>query len=133
MRNSLDYAVWKDRKLVVATIRPSMSPLRNSRLVRRCTPSQPALEAPPGYPTIVAAWRRAWEHVVPFFIFPSDIRGVIYTADAIGNMNRQLRKTIKNRGQRLNNAKPPRLQKSDTPLEAIRSPSTWAKGIGSVL
>jgi transposase-like protein len=26
------------------------------------------------YPTIVAAWERAWEHVMPFFIFPPDIR-----------------------------------------------------------
>lgn len=47
----------------------------------------------------MAAWERAWEHVVPFFIFPPDIRRVIYTTNAIENMNRQLRKIIKNRGQ----------------------------------
>ena len=30
------------------------------------------------YPMIVAAWQRAWENVTPFFVFPPDIRRVIY-------------------------------------------------------
>ena len=32
---------------------------------------------------IVAAWQRAWENVTPFFVFPPDIRRVIYTTNAI--------------------------------------------------
>ena len=31
------------------------------------------------YPAIVPAWRRAWEHVVPMFAFPPQIRKTIYT------------------------------------------------------
>lgn len=31
------------------------------------------------YPTVVAAWRRAWDRVIPFFVFPPAIRKVIYT------------------------------------------------------
>ena len=31
------------------------------------------------YPAIGQAWRRAWEHVVPFFAFASGIRTMIYT------------------------------------------------------
>ena len=50
------------------------------------------------YPTIVAAWQRAWEHVTPFFMFPPDIRRVIYTTNAIESLNMQLRKIIKTRG-----------------------------------
>jgi transposase-like protein len=35
------------------------------------------------YPTIGQAWRRAWEHVVPFFAFPPAVRKMIYTTNAV--------------------------------------------------
>jgi putative transposase len=47
---------------------------------------------------VTAAWRRAWTHVVPFFAFPPAIRRVLYTTNALENVNRQLRKIIKTRG-----------------------------------
>jgi putative transposase len=47
---------------------------------------------------IVAAWQRAWENVTPFFVFPPDIKRVIYTTNAIESLNMQLRKIIKTRG-----------------------------------
>ena len=33
------------------------------------------------FPTVVASWRRAWTHIIPFFAFPPDIRRLIYTND----------------------------------------------------
>ena len=33
------------------------------------------------YPAIGAAWRRAWDYVVPFFAFAPGIRKMIYTTD----------------------------------------------------
>ena len=50
------------------------------------------------YPTIVQSWRRAWEHVIPFFAFPPEVRRVIYTTNAIESVNARLRKIIKTRG-----------------------------------
>ena len=50
------------------------------------------------YPPIVAAWRRAWEQVIPFFAYPLEVRRVIYTTNAIESLHMQLRKIIKNRG-----------------------------------
>lgn len=47
------------------------------------------------YPTVAAAWRRAWDRVIPFFVFPQAIRKVIYTTNAIESVNAQLRKIIK--------------------------------------
>lgn len=44
---------------------------------------------------MVAAWRRAWDWVIPFFAFPSPIRRVIYTTNAIESINARLRKVIK--------------------------------------
>ncbi len=36
-----------------------------------------------GIPAIGLAWRRAWEHVVPFFAFAPGVRKMIYTTDEI--------------------------------------------------
>jgi len=49
------------------------------------------------FPTVVAAWRNAWERVIPFFAFPPAVRKVIYTTNAIESVNAQLRKSIKAR------------------------------------
>ena len=50
------------------------------------------------YPTISQMWRNHWEHVIPFFDYPQDIRKVIYTTNAIESLNRSLRKVIKTKG-----------------------------------
>lgn len=50
------------------------------------------------YPTISPIWRRNWERVVPFLVYPDEIRRVIYTTNAIESVNMSLRKIIKNRG-----------------------------------
>jgi transposase-like protein len=50
------------------------------------------------FPTVVAAWRRAWTQVIPFFAFPPAIRRVIYTTNAIESVNARVRKIIKTRG-----------------------------------
>ena len=97
IRNSLDYAGWQDRKAVAAALRPIYA-------AASAQAAEQALQAfadgPWGtrYPTIVAAWQRAWENVTPFFVFPPDIRRVIYTTNAIESLNMQLRKIIKTRG-----------------------------------
>ncbi|MFM0313205.1 IS256 family transposase [Paraburkholderia sp. RL17-383-BIF-A] len=97
IRNSLEYASYKDRKSVAAALRPVYAAANEQA-------AQQALEAfaegPWGakYPTIVQSWRRAWENVTPFFVFPPDIRRVVYTTNAIESLNMQLRKIIKTRG-----------------------------------
>jgi transposase-like protein len=51
------------------------------------------------FPTVVAAWRRAWAHVIPFFAFPPEIRRVIYTTNALERLNARVRKIIRSRGR----------------------------------
>ena len=46
----------------------------------------------------MAAWRRAWDRVIPFFAFSPAVRRVIYTTNAIESLHSQLRKIIKTRG-----------------------------------
>jgi transposase-like protein len=97
IRNSLDYASWKDRKPLAAAL----------RLIYAAANAEAALAALDAFedsdwgrkfPTVVAAWRRAWDQVIPFFAFPSAIRRVIYTTNAIESINARLRKIIKTRG-----------------------------------
>ena len=97
IRSSLDYASWKDRKLLAAALKP----------VYTAPSAEAAAEAlgefergPWGqkYPTVVASWRRAWDRVIPFFAFPPAVRRVVYTTNAIESLHSQLRKIIKTRG-----------------------------------
>lgn len=97
IRNSLDYASWKERKLLAAAIRP----IYTAASAEAAEAELDAFEQGPWgqkFPTVVAAWRRAWSHVIPFFAFPPQIRRVIYTTNAIESINSQLRKIIKSRG-----------------------------------
>jgi putative transposase len=97
IRNSLDYASWKDRKPLAAAIKPIYT-------AANAEAAQGELDAfeqgtwGQRFPTVVAAWRRAWSHVIPFFAFPPQIRRVIYTTNAIESINARLRKIIKSRG-----------------------------------
>jgi putative transposase len=97
IRNSLDYASWKDRKPLAAALRPIYA-------AARAEAAAAALDAFADgewgrkFPTVVAAWRRAWDQVIPFFTFPPEIRRVIYTTNAIESVNARLRKIIKTRG-----------------------------------
>lgn len=97
IRNSLDYANWKERKALAAAIKP----IYQAPSAEAAEAELAAFEAGPWgkkFPTVVAAWRRAWSHVIPFFTFPAPIRKVIYTTNAIESVNAQLRKIIKTRG-----------------------------------
>jgi len=49
------------------------------------------------YPSISKSWRSHWQHIIPFFAYPPEIRKVIYTTNAIESMNSSLRKVIKSK------------------------------------
>ncbi len=97
IRNSLDYASWKDRKALAAAIKP----IYTAASAEAALAELEAFEAGQWgakFPTVAAAWRRNWDKVIPFFAFPAHIRRVIYTTNAIESVNARLRKIIKTRG-----------------------------------
>ena len=97
IRNSLDYAGWDKRRELAKALKPIYQALNAEAAEQALL----AFEAGPWgkqYPTVVAAWKRAWDRVIPFFVFPPAIRKVIYTTNAIESVNAQLRKIIKTRG-----------------------------------
>jgi transposase-like protein len=97
LRHSLDYAGWKERKALAAALRP----IYTAPSAETAGAELDAFERGSWgtrFPTVVASWRRAWTHVIPFFAFPPEIRRVIYTTNALESVHGQLRKIIKTRG-----------------------------------
>jgi transposase-like protein len=97
IRNSLDYASWKDRKAVAAALRPIYTAPSAEASDAALTAFEQS-EWGAKLPHVAAAWRRAWDYVTPFFAFPPEIRRVIYTTNAIESVNARIRKVIKTRG-----------------------------------
>ena len=97
IRNSLDYASWKDRKALAAAIRPIYA-AASAEAAEAALDAFAEGEWGRKFPTVVAAWRRVWAQVIPFFAFPPEIRRVIYTTNAIESLNARVRKIIKTRG-----------------------------------
>jgi putative transposase len=93
MRNCMRYVPWKDRKAVAADLKPIYQ-------ATTLAESEAALDGfaakwDQTYPAISQIWIRHWEHVIPLFDYPREIRRVIYTTNAIESLNRSLRKVIK--------------------------------------
>jgi putative transposase len=96
IRNSLSFVTWKDRKAIL----PSIKAIYRAENADAALQRLEEFEAQWGkrYPAIGQAWRRSWQHVIPFFAFAPGIRKMIYTTNAVEALNRSLRKIIKTRG-----------------------------------
>ncbi len=96
VRHALRYVVWKER-------RPVARDLRAIYGAPTLSEAEDALENfaqlwDQKYPTISASWRRDWKRLTVFFDYPSEIRKVIYTTNAIESLNYSLRKVLKKTG-----------------------------------
>ncbi|WP_417789025.1 IS256 family transposase [Terasakiella pusilla] len=96
IRNSLNFVGWKEKKAVATDLK---------EVYRAKTDEDAALKLDEfeekwgtKFPSIAKSWRNNWEHVIPFFAYPEEIRKIIYTTNAIESLNMSLRKIIKNRG-----------------------------------
>ena len=97
IRHSLDFGNWKERKPLAMALRP----IYTAPNAEAAAAALDAFERGPWgvkFPTVVASWRRAWTHVIPFFAFPPDVRRLIYTTNALESVHARLRKIIKTRG-----------------------------------
>ena len=97
IRNSLDYASWKDRKELAAALKPIYTAVSAEAAAEAMDEFERSAWGQK-FPTVVASWRRAWDRVIPFFAFPPAVRRVIYTTNAIESLHSRLRKIIKTRG-----------------------------------
>jgi putative transposase len=95
VRASLHYVTWQDRKAVVSDLKPIYRATTADEAERQLTEFESKWSK---YPAIARLWREQWEHVIPFFAFPVEVRKVVYTTNAVESLHMSLRKVIKTRG-----------------------------------
>ncbi|PHM67629.1 transposase [Xenorhabdus stockiae] len=95
IRNNLRYVSWKDAKAVV----------KDLKQIYQAPTEEIALQALDAfaeqwdgrYPQISRSWRENWDNLSTFFAYPTEIRKVIYTTNAIESLNSVIRHAIKKR------------------------------------
>ena len=96
VRNALKFVSWKERKAVAADLKK----IYQAATVEEAETQLGAFASQwdEKYPTISQSWLTNWEHLIPLFDYPEEIRRAIYTTNAIESTNRSLRKILKTRG-----------------------------------
>lgn len=97
IRYSMQFASWKERRLVAAALKPVYGADTATTAALRLD----EFDAGPWgqkYPAIAQSWRRNWEQVIPFFAFPGAVRKIIYTTNAIESLHSEVRKAVRGRG-----------------------------------
>ena len=97
IRNSLSFVSYKDRKSVAAALKAIYRAVDDKAGLAELKAFEES-EWGRKYPAIAQSWHRAWTEVIPFFAFPSDVRRIIYTTNAIESLNAKLRRAVRARG-----------------------------------
>jgi len=50
------------------------------------------------YPAMIRSWETAWAEFVPFLEFPTELRHIVYTTNAIESLNARFRRAVRHRG-----------------------------------
>jgi putative transposase len=94
LRHSLSFASWKDRRELVAALRPVYTEV-NAEVAREALEDFAAGPWGRNYPAVAPARQR--EQVIPFFAYPPAVRRIIYTTNAIESLNSKLRTAVRSR------------------------------------
>lgn len=97
LRHSLNFVSWKDRKPVAAALKGIYRAVDAKEGETALADFEDSFWGKK-YPAIAQSWRRAWSEVVPFYAFPSDVRRILYTTNAIEALNAKLRRAVRARG-----------------------------------
>jgi len=95
IRNSVRFVSWKDRKAVCNDLKSIYKANTDDAAELALTSFGERWDDK--YPSINKMWLNHWEHIIPFFGYPPEIRKIIYTTNAIESLNMSLRKVIKNK------------------------------------
>ena len=95
IRNSLRFVAYKDRKELVADLKPIYTAATEDDGLEALGDFAKKWDLQ--YPYIAKSWYSNWDNLAVFFQYPPEIRKVIYTTNAIESLNSQLRKVTKNK------------------------------------
>jgi len=96
VRHSLNYVGGKQRRQVAADLKTIYGAATEAEAEQKLAEFSEKWDAK--FPTIAKSWRSHWQHVIPFFAHPPEIRKAIYTTNTIESLNMSLRKVTKTRG-----------------------------------
>jgi len=96
IRNSLKFVPYKDRRAVAKDLKPIYTAANRDDAWDALERFAETWDGK--YPMISTSWIEHWERIVPFLVFPPDLRRAVYTTNTIEALNRQIRKIIKTRG-----------------------------------
>ena len=95
IRNSLRFVSYKDRKELVADLKPIYAAATEDNGLEALGDFAKKWDSQ--YPYIAKSWYSNWDNLAVFFQYPPEIRRVIYTTNAIESLNSQLRKVTKSK------------------------------------
>ena len=95
IRNTLQYVSYKARRAVVTDLKGIYQAVTVVEAERALAALAERWDRK--YPSLSQLWLRHWEHLIPIFDYPEDMRRVIYTTNAIESLNSVIRKAIHNR------------------------------------
>jgi putative transposase len=96
IRYSLSFVGWKDRKKLVADLRPIYQAVDETAALEALEDFETKWSA--RYPMIAKSWTANWERIAPFLSLPRELRRLVYTTNTIESLNYQLRKVLKTKG-----------------------------------
>lgn len=96
IRSSLRYVPEKDKKAVVADLKPIYQANNQDQGYENLLEFEEKWGDK--YPLTVKGWVDNWGHLSTYFEYSKDIRRAIYTTNAIEAMHRQIRKVTKTKG-----------------------------------
>ncbi len=123
IRASLRFLSWQQRKTAAAELRSIYAAPSRDAALDELERLEAAWADSPTKTAAISVWRRNWTEIVPFLDYPDEIRRMIYTTNSIEALHRQIRKTIKTRGQFPNDDAATRL----IWLAVTRSQQSWRK------
>jgi transposase-like protein len=95
IRNSLKYVSYKDRKELVADLKPIYTAATEEAALVALEDFAEKWDKK--YPQIAKSWYHNWANLVIFMQYPPSIKKIIYTTNAIESLNSQLRKVTHNK------------------------------------
>jgi putative transposase len=82
IHNSLNLARRKDRKPLVAPLKPIYQAVMADAAAAAALHAFARSEWGRKFPTVAATWQRQWQQVMPFFAYPPEVRRIIYATSS---------------------------------------------------
>lgn len=95
IRNSTKFVSYKDLKALMADLKKVYTAVDEQTAFYELDAFAEKWDKK--YPKISESWRNNWPQLSTYFKYPSEIRKLIYTTNAIEGFNRQLRKVTKSK------------------------------------